>query len=207
MENTHDARTALDVPGIIRRARRSADLSQRELAVQLGVGRSTVGRWESGEVLPDLEQFQRLLGLAALHLTVVDSDGGAVEPMADEAPRDGQRRRFPAHLDLGETTDPLSGEPRLTTPHRPRRDRNRAAAAAPQRDHPPLEHFLAERDRRRQVRHARALELVRRRLRFHPPPPEPSPCSCPMACEESAYCVPKCPCQYEAAETATAPTP
>jgi len=52
------------VPGLIRRARRIGDLSQRQMARRARVSPATVGRVESGEMMPSLSVFQRLLGTA-----------------------------------------------------------------------------------------------------------------------------------------------
>jgi transcriptional regulator with XRE-family HTH domain len=86
-------------PGMLRRIRRTADVSQRELAAMLGVAPSTVGRWEAGENSPDLETVARLAGIAGLRLALVDPDDRVVAPMAEDAMRDRGGRRFPAHLD------------------------------------------------------------------------------------------------------------
>jgi transcriptional regulator with XRE-family HTH domain len=76
-------------PGMLRRIRRTADVSQRELAAMLGVAQSTVGRWEAGETSPDLETAARLAGIAGLRLALVDVDDRVVAPMAEDAVRDG----------------------------------------------------------------------------------------------------------------------
>jgi transcriptional regulator with XRE-family HTH domain len=84
---------------MLRRIRRTADVSQRELAAMLGVAQSTVGRWEAGETSPDLETAARLARIAGLRLALVDVDDRVVAPMAEDAVRDRGGRRFPAHLD------------------------------------------------------------------------------------------------------------
>lgn len=61
----------LDVAGLVRRARRVADLSQRDLAGVLGVCPSTVAHWETGRRLPDLALFEAVMRLAGLRLQVV----------------------------------------------------------------------------------------------------------------------------------------
>jgi transcriptional regulator with XRE-family HTH domain len=95
--------------GLVRAARRRADLSQRELALAAGVHGSTVGRIESGHLTPSLEMLLRLLAAAGLHLAVVDGDGRLVQPMEDRDDiRDGAERRYPAHLDT--ILDPRPGE-------------------------------------------------------------------------------------------------
>jgi transcriptional regulator with XRE-family HTH domain len=43
-----------DLPDVIRRARKAARLSQRDLAVRLGVHHSAVAAWETGSYQPDM---------------------------------------------------------------------------------------------------------------------------------------------------------
>lgn len=86
-------------PGVVRRVRRAADLSQRELAALLGVAQSTVARWETGHISPHVTTLQAMLDLADLRLVLVDGVGRLVEPMQDDRVRDRAQRRLPAHLD------------------------------------------------------------------------------------------------------------
>src|SRR5262245_36462915 len=69
------------IPGLVRRARRIADVSQREMAAGAGVSPSTVGRVEAGRLVPSLAILQRLLACAELELVVVDRGGRVVQPM------------------------------------------------------------------------------------------------------------------------------
>lgn len=95
--------------GLIRRARRMADLSQRELARRAKVSQSTVARLESGDLRPSLDVMQTLLATAGLHLVVVDEEGHVVLPMRESVEtRDGADRRYPSHLDT--ILDPRPGE-------------------------------------------------------------------------------------------------
>jgi transcriptional regulator with XRE-family HTH domain len=95
--------------GLIRRARRRADLSQREMAIRAHVSPATVGRIEADRLMPSMVVFQRLIGVAGLYLTVVDHDGRVILPMREsEDLRDGADRRYPAHLDT--IVDPEPGE-------------------------------------------------------------------------------------------------
>lgn len=88
------------IAGLIRRVRRIADLSQRELARRLQVSSSTVGRAENGTLVPTLALFQRMLAVADLRLVVIDEEGHIVQPMRDiDDIRDGGGRLYPAHLD------------------------------------------------------------------------------------------------------------
>jgi transcriptional regulator with XRE-family HTH domain len=97
------------LPGIVRRVRRLADLSQRELATRVGVAHSTISRLEAGRLVPSLNTLLRILDAAELVLVVTDAEGQVIEPMRiwDET-RDGGDKAFPAHLDL--ILDPRSGE-------------------------------------------------------------------------------------------------
>lgn len=86
--------------GLIRRVRRAADLSQRELAKHAGVAPSTIGAIECGTKLPGLRTLQRILNTAGYQLAVLDRDDRLVVPlMIWGGIRDGAGRRYPAHLD------------------------------------------------------------------------------------------------------------
>jgi transcriptional regulator with XRE-family HTH domain len=85
---------------IVRRVRRTADLSQRELAKFAQVSASLIGGIEKGRLVPSLANLQRILNAANYVLVVVDADGRLVAPLEvwqDVA--DGAGRRYPAHLD------------------------------------------------------------------------------------------------------------
>jgi transcriptional regulator with XRE-family HTH domain len=86
-------------PGLVRRARRAADLSQRDLAARLGVSQSTVARWETGAASPALSIVEQMLALGGLRLGLTDDRGESVAPMREDAARDRAGRRFPAHVD------------------------------------------------------------------------------------------------------------
>jgi transcriptional regulator with XRE-family HTH domain len=102
-------RAGFPISGLVRRARRIADLSQRELAAAAGVAPSTVGKIEAGRLVPSFALFQRLVAVAGLHLVAVDATGRIVQPMGDWADvRDGADRRYPSHLDT--IVDPEPGE-------------------------------------------------------------------------------------------------
>jgi transcriptional regulator with XRE-family HTH domain len=90
---------AFDLPGALRRIRRAADLSQRELARALGVSKSYVGGAESGSSGVDVRVLAHAAALAGLRLALLAKSGEEVPPMAGEAVRDRTNRRFPAHLD------------------------------------------------------------------------------------------------------------
>lgn len=94
----------------VRRLRRVADLSQRELAEVTGVSRSTIDRVESGRTDPRVSQLQALLGILCWGLTVTNVDDHVVLPLRelDGDLRDGAERRYPAHLDV--ILDPHFGD-------------------------------------------------------------------------------------------------
>lgn len=95
--------------GIVRRVRRTADLSQRQLAKYAGINAATVARIETGAVTPSLRTLQRILHAANYQLVVTDQQGRLVPPLevwGDVADLAG--RRLPAHLDT--ILDPAFGE-------------------------------------------------------------------------------------------------
>lgn len=89
-----------DGAGYLLRARRLADLSQREAADLLGAAKSTLARWETGERDVTVRALVRLLAGAGLCLQVVDQQGALVPPFPADTLRDNAQRRFPAHLDV-----------------------------------------------------------------------------------------------------------
>jgi transcriptional regulator with XRE-family HTH domain len=100
---------AFPFSGLVRRARRIADLSQREMARAAGVSQAAVSKIEAGTLIPSFALMLRVLGAAELGLVVVDATGRIVEPMADwQDVRDGAERRYPSHLDT--ILDPEPGE-------------------------------------------------------------------------------------------------
>lgn len=54
---------------LLREARRRAGLTQAELALRSGVGRSLISRYERGEVEPGLEAVRRLIRACGLELS------------------------------------------------------------------------------------------------------------------------------------------
>ena len=84
-----------DTAGLVRRARRMADISQRELAEKCGLSKATVGRLEVGSPVAT-HVLVRILAEAGLRLQVVDLAGRPVEPMRPDAVRDRGGRLLPA---------------------------------------------------------------------------------------------------------------
>jgi transcriptional regulator with XRE-family HTH domain len=186
-----------DVAGYMRRVRRIADLSQRELAALLGVSHASVGRMETGAAPVDVAALSAVLGLAGLRLCVVDATGRAVSPVPGDVLRDHADRHFPSHLDVLPPADqpvhrganPRKGRPEArgwyTLRGRRVELRDRRGVHA---DHPTVS---GER-RRLAQRRAEMRDRVRSRLHLEPEPE----CICADACFIE-LCVPSCPCQCE----------
>jgi HTH-type transcriptional regulator/antitoxin HipB len=88
-----------DLSGMLRRIRRTADLSQRELAARIGISKSAVATAESGRSGVDVRALARAAGLAGLRFALLDAEGREVAGMDPDAVRDRGGRLFPAHLD------------------------------------------------------------------------------------------------------------
>ena len=168
--------SSFDLPGALRRIRRSADVSQREIAGLVGISKTAIAAAESGARGLDARVLALAAELAGLRLAVVDGEGRHVPEMADEAVRDMAGRRFPAHLDTR-----YSDEGWWHGPHRYDRqqpwytfDRDRRTRDAYRtRDGTPEDHQLPQAGdspreragaRRRKYWHDRAADLERRFL-------------------------------------------
>jgi transcriptional regulator with XRE-family HTH domain len=94
----------------VRKLRRVADLSQRELAKVSGVSRSLIAKIESGTFDPKVGQLQLLFDQVGWGVTVTDVNGYLVLPLREFEGNmcDGADRRYPAHLDV--IVDPQHGE-------------------------------------------------------------------------------------------------
>ncbi|WP_448642156.1 helix-turn-helix domain-containing protein [Geodermatophilus sp. URMC 63] len=188
----------LDLPGLIRRIRRAADLSQREIAGATGIPKATVAAAEAGTRGLDARDLARLAEVAGLRLVLVDGEGTEVAPMDGRAVRDEGGRRFPAHLDTRHGDEGWWHGPHrydrtpvtyTFTRHRRRRDERRRVHGGTPEDHrlPRPGDGLAARAaaRRAAARRAREEELERRRaagaLR---PAGDRFRCECPPACDD-----------------------
>jgi HTH-type transcriptional regulator/antitoxin HipB len=184
--------TNFDAPALLRRARRLADLSQRDLATRAGVSPSTVAKAELGAGT-SFAMLLRLFAAAGMQLVVQDQDGAALAPMRTDCLRDRNSRRYPAHLDPApfdryeppwlDRANNMNRLCRYDRPKpvavyelRPERDWRRRRYFEPY-DHPGPESL--------------------RRPRLPPVPPKESipDCECPIECERE--CVPECTCQCE----------
>ncbi|WP_281361895.1 helix-turn-helix domain-containing protein [Nakamurella aerolata] len=196
-ERTPAANRTAKWAGLIRRVRRTLDLSQRDLAEAIGVSPATIGRAETTGAI-SITVLAAILELGGIRLVALDQDDEPVTPMRETAARNHAGARYPAHLDAWIPTlrdAPIGGwrhdrpVPRLTFHHRHWRDERRQRIGAVGSDHSSeLELRLRRPDRRR----ARMFE------RLHPSPHREwvyEECQCGPECETT--CHPSCPCQCE----------
>ncbi len=103
----------MDCGRLIRAARRSRRVSQRELAVLARVPHSTVDRAEAGRVMPRLQTLVDLLGALGYEFVIADRHGRLLE-LDDEHDRlrDRSGRHFPAHLEAAKLPDYFDREAR-----------------------------------------------------------------------------------------------
>src|SRR4051794_9766412 len=94
-----------DLAAALRRIRRSADMSQRELSAVTGLAVSTLGHAEAGTRDLPVGGLIRAAAVAGLRLVLVDDTGQEVAGMSADAVRDMGGRRFPAHLDTRYSDD------------------------------------------------------------------------------------------------------
>ena len=208
-----------DLPGVLRRIRRLADRSQRELADAGGVSKTALAAAEAGTRGLDARALARLAAVAGLRLTLLDGDGREVAPMDGGAVRDEGGRRFPAHLDTRHGDEGwwhgphrYDRDPVTYTfdRHRRWRDARRARQGTPE-DHqrPQPGDSLTDRAeaRRAAARRARAEELERLRAAAAARAADDGyRCTCPPACDDLLLAglppaagrpgphVPDCPC-------------
>jgi transcriptional regulator with XRE-family HTH domain len=185
-----------DLCGALRRIRRTADLSQRELAQTCGVALSVISHAEAGRRGMTVEVLGRVAAVAGLRLALVDEAGAEVEGMADGAVRDQAGRRYPAHLDTryGDQhwwhgDERYSRQQPWYTFDRVRdwRDHRRGRLGTPD-DHqlPQPGDSPAERSaaRQRAARLRREEALARWREEHRGPQPDVWTCTCPPGCAE-----------------------
>ncbi|WP_167760434.1 helix-turn-helix transcriptional regulator [Blastococcus sp. CT_GayMR16] len=186
-----------DLCGALRRIRRSADLSQRELATAAGLSPSAVAHAEAGTRDLPTRALARAAAVAGLRLVLVDGTGQETVGMGDDTVRDLAGRRFPAHLDTRHSDQGWWHGPHRYSRYRPwyTFDRDRWTRDKYRRRHgTPEDHQLpqpgdspADRAevRRREYWRQRSEERERRFLagdlaRL----PDAFLCSCPPRCDE-----------------------
>ena len=185
-----------DLPGALRRIRRLADLSQRELARALDVSKSSVGGAEAGRSGLDARILDRAAALAGLRLVLLDAAGDEAPAMASGAVRDGGGRRFPAHLDTRYGDEDwwhgqeryARVQPRYTFDRlRHTRDHWRDRTGTPVDHHLPRPGDSPEERRAARRRAARLRREEERRRRLESGAARPIAdftCTCPPMCDE-----------------------
>ena len=184
---------------LLRRIRRITDLSQRQLATELGISASTVARVETGQRDLPATVLIRAAARAGLRLGLLDGEGREVTGMAAGTVRDRQGRRFPAHLDTRHGDEGWWHGPERYSRDRPTytfdrdrqtRDARRSAEGTPPDHQEPRQgDSLQARARARRdaalARHRAAGEeqAARRRARGEPDP-WAFTCSCPPGCDD-----------------------
>ena len=93
----------LELADAVRRVRRTADLSQRELADVAQVSKSLIAAVESCAQSPTVEALQRILAVGPYYLVILDPSLEPIEEiwpwrsldLRDRAVRDFMRREYP----------------------------------------------------------------------------------------------------------------
>jgi transcriptional regulator with XRE-family HTH domain len=187
---------SFDLPGTLRRIRRLADLSQRQLAAPCGLSQSAVAQAESGRRDLPVGALTRAAEQAGLRLALLDAAGHEVAGMSPDAVRDLCGRRFPAHLDT-HFADEREGRyehrydrrrPWFTVDvDRAARDALRRRLGTPVDHHParPGDSPQERRARRQEAARQRREEARRSRLAWvQPRLPDEFTCRCPPTCDE-----------------------
>ncbi|MGY1684859.1 helix-turn-helix domain-containing protein [Geodermatophilus sp. SYSU D00867] len=188
--------TDFDLSGTLRRIRRTADQSQRELARTSGVSKTALAAAEAGTRGLDARALARLAAVAGLRLALLDAEGREVAPMDGAAVRDEGDRHFPAHLDTRHGDDSWWHGPHrydrtpvtytFTRDRRSRDDRRRVRGTPEDHQLPRPGDALADRAaaRRAAAERARAEERERLRAAGLLPPASGFRCVCPPACDD-----------------------
>jgi HTH-type transcriptional regulator/antitoxin HipB len=188
---------SFELPGALRRVRRLADLSQRELARAIETSKSAIAAVEAGHAGFDARLLARAAALAGLRLALVDGDGREVAGMSSEAVRDQAGRFYPAHLDTRYGDDRWwyavhrydRPQPWYTFDRdRSARDSDRRHSGTPD-DHqlPQPGDSPAERAEARRLAAARRRHEARERAQARMlslPVEDPWTCECPPRCQE-----------------------
>jgi transcriptional regulator with XRE-family HTH domain len=185
-----------DLSGTLRRIRRRADLSQRELADRCDLSQSAVAHAESGRRDLPVGALVRACALAGLRLALLDADGHEIAGMTADAVRDFGGRRFPAHLDTSHSDERWGRyahrfdrpTPWFTVDRdRTGRDAARRVHGTPD-DHHPVRPGDSPQDRRaarqRAARQREREEYQRRLASGEVWPLAEFDCSCPPVCDE-----------------------
>jgi transcriptional regulator with XRE-family HTH domain len=185
-----------DLPGVLRRIRRLADLSQRELADRCGLSQSAVAQAETGRRDLAVSAVARAAVLARVRLALVDEAGSEIPAMAPGTVRDLGGRRFPAHLDTVHTDERSWRYEHRTNRPRPSftvvrdragRDAERTRNGTPE-DHHPIRPGDSPQERRtarhRAIRDQRRQDYEHRLRSGSLPPLTAFDCTCPPLCDD-----------------------
>ncbi|SEP24458.1 Helix-turn-helix [Trujillonella endophytica] len=200
--------------GLLRRIRRLADLSQRELAAGIGVPKSTLAAAETGRGGIDARVLVRAAELAGLRLALLDAAGAEIQAMAEGAVRDRNGRRFPAHLDTRHSDEGWWHGPERYSRAQPSYTFDRARRfrdAERDRRGMPDDHLLPQPGdspaarlaaRRDAARRAERAAWERRRDAGELPPLPDFGCECPPECAEGddgtrPFHTGDCPCRCD----------
>jgi transcriptional regulator with XRE-family HTH domain len=108
----------MDVPSLVRTARRRAGLTQAELAARSGTSQATISAYEHGAKTPAPETLARVLAAAGMRLVAVPASSPVSVPGARELDRRAQV--LAQVLDLAERLPAKRGRrlrfPRLPAP-------------------------------------------------------------------------------------------
>jgi transcriptional regulator with XRE-family HTH domain len=108
----------VNVPDLIRTARRGADLTQTELAARSGTSQATISAYEHGAKTPTPDTLARVLAAAGMRLVAVPASSAVGVPGARELER--RARVLSQVLDLAERLPARRGRtlrfPRLPAP-------------------------------------------------------------------------------------------
>ena len=187
---------AFDLAGAVRRIRRRADCSQRELAAGIGTSKSAIAAAETGAAGLDARLLASAAHLAGLRLALLDAAGAEVHGMHPDGVRDRSGRRFPAHLDTVLSEQRASRwehRPRLRQPTYTFDRRDPWQAAETRARSRPDDHLLPQPGdapeeraaaRRREARQRLQDERARRVAAGELRAAEPFTCTCPSGCDE-----------------------
>lgn len=192
---------------LIRRARRNAEFSQREMAAVIGVSKSTLARAEVDGGAVSMAVLLAALEVGGIQLIAVDLDGDEAFTMRSDAVRDRGGRKLPAHLQARVARAAESVPEHWIESDRrnaPVRWRLRSARRPPQLlewQHPGPEDVdilrrreSDERAFQQIVARIRGADAMRRANSV----PVDIRCTCSAACiMRSTICLPTCPCQCE----------
>jgi len=196
--DARDETSVPDVSGVVRRLRRTNDLSQRDLARMVGIDQSQIARIEASHRGIDVQLFAQILEVGGMRLTIVDTHGVEITPVGQDVLRDSAGRRMPAHLGvLGRGELPyfaLRGPrydrptPRARYHHCRARDQRRTEVGTGPSDDQPTRSEIAEAERAKRTARLMAARRWSSALLA-------DDCTCIPACWEHAGCAPSCDCR------------